>query len=156
MVYSGGDSLRHGHQGRVIDPTVSSSTTNRRVKFAEHSKNTIIEEKNLCWQPLPGCFTVGDTVQYNGEPKNYVSGDKLKKGQLGTVTGPASGFNPDLIEVKFEGHRKKTDIDFVDIIRQAATTAAPRRKRKNATGNSDPAEWDLRISTKGRCPHVNS
>jgi hypothetical protein len=151
IVYASGDVLKRCHQGRVVDTNVNTNVGNCKVKFAEHSRTTVMEKDNLCLQPLPGCFAVGDTVQYSGEPKSYVSGDELKAGQLGTVTGPASGFNRQMIEVKFHGHRKKTDVDFTDITKRAKPIAL-RRKRKNASKNNGSAE--VTISTKGRCPHL--
>ena len=61
--------------------------------------------------PLPGGFSVGDTMLYTGSNETLASGDRLVNGQAGEVVGPAmfATFEGDGLCMRFDGNKGTVD-----------------------------------------------
>lgn len=145
-LYPSGDALKRRHIGRVLNEVNGDSV---KVSFQGHKGKQDIEKTLLGWNPLPGGFSVGDLVKYSGPPVLYASGDSLRLEHSGRITGSATNFKTELIEVIFEGHTKKTDIEHAALTRPHIATPANRRKRCNELNGA----LQLSISSKRCCRH---
>lgn len=146
--YRSGDALKRRHPGRVVGDANGDSV---RVQFQGHGRTTILEKEQLGWQPLPAGLTVGARVRYSGLEQQFPSGDCLKAGHIGEVTGPSSDFNMELIEVKFQEHQEKSNIEHNALTRLHAVTAGRRKRPREGDETANCS-----ISSKRQCPHRRS
>ena len=105
---SSGNRLVHGEQGKITGPDKNGDPNRLNVHFPGNKTGINCLLTNLSRSPpppLPGGFSLGEKLYWNGRSEIFPSGNRLVHGKQGEVMGPDDNGDPNRLNVHFPGNK---------------------------------------------------
>ena len=103
-----GNCIVHGEQCEIMGPADNAQPDQLNALFPGRLKKVNLQLTSLSRSPpppLPGGFSLGEKLYWNGRSEIFPSGNRLVHGKQGEVMGPDDNGDPNRLNVHFPGNK---------------------------------------------------